>query len=577
MLSKVNIRLRRCNLHWLLLLLFAFIVCAPLTYPGYFQTHSGFLPVYNLYDLEAGGWSLRWAPVVGRDFDLLRGEGPLPYLLAEAARWLGAGGIVAVKAVFGLGLALGALGMYGWTRQQLGSRGALLAALVYVCWPYALATVYVRGALAETLFLGLSPWTLWALQRGARGEGRGAILAGGVALLVWTQPGLALWATVALLAYGLAVKNGGQETALEPEAVRNGRETASERGRHWALIVGGALGGLLLGALGLWPLMRARGLGGTDIAFTEHFVYAFQLLSPAWGHGVSVPGWQDDFPLQIGLVAVGLAAVALFLLATDGLGQDCRLRIADCRLQRETKEERRRTKDERSSLLIRRSLWVCLSLVLVLTFLTLTWAAPLWRLPGFSQASRTLTYPWQLLALVGPFLALLAGSVGAGLRPAPTRPAPTAYTAALIALTLLSSYGYLEPRTTRYEPGAAPLAVLGDNQILLLDAQMEGPLQPGRTVRLGVRWQPLRPLSRDYTVFVHAVDEAGQRWGQQDTQPQSGTYPTSQWQVGEVIEDRYELRIAADGPPGDYHLNLGLYEWQSGERMRVGDDDKVKL
>ncbi|MDH7486249.1 MAG: hypothetical protein QHJ81_08210 [Anaerolineae bacterium] len=522
----------RIDRHWPLLLLFAFIVCAPLTYPGYVQTHSGFLPVYNLYDLEAGGWDLRWAPVVGRDFDLLRGEGPLPYLLAEAPRWLGAGGVTVVKIVFGLGLSLGALGMYGWTRQQLGRRGALLAALVYLCWPYALATVYVRGALAEALFFGLFPWTLWALRRGVA-------LAIGVALLVWTQPGLALWAALALLVYGLAVKNGGQETA-------------SEQGRHWVLTVAAVLGGLLLGAAGLWPLAATRGLGGTDVAFSKHFVYPFQLLSPAWGHGVSGPGWQDDFPLQLGLMAVGLATVAVVLLSRSAAPRGAYGRAP-----------------------LQGSLGLCL----VLTFLSLTWAAPLWRLPGLSQASRTLTYPWQLLALVGPFLALLAGSAvtlglehesedTAGLRP---------YTAALIALILLSSYGYLEPRTTRYEPGAAPLAVLGDNDLLLLDAQVEGSLQPGRTVRLRVHWQPLRPLAKDYTIFVHAVDETGQRWGQQDTQPQSGTYPTSQWQVGEVIEDRYELRIAADGPPTGYHLDLGLYDLQTGERMRVGKDNRVVI
>jgi len=573
----------RNHLHWLLLLLFTFIICAPLTYPGYLQVHSGFLPVYNLYDLEAQG-GLTWAPVVGRDFDLLRGEGILPYALAEAIRWLGASGVTAVKVVFGLGLGLGALGMYGWARRLLGGRGALLAALVYGCWPYGLATVYVRGALAETLFLGLLPWTLWALQRLLDGCHRwGAVLvAGSVALLSWTQPGLALWAAVALLAYELpsfsrseiALK-GSPDPRLGPgsddpgqaksDSLRQGtwRAQMEERHRPSAIshLLAGVLGGLLLGAIRLWPLAAARGMGGTAIIFSEHFVYPFQLLSAAWGHGLSIPGWRDDLPLQLGLVAVGLAAVAVYLLAGGPV----------------LKHRAERAKPAGSGLALVPTLWACAGLVLVLTFLTLTWAAPLWRLPGLSWVGRALTYPWQLLALVGPFLALLAGSVvplglgqkgeGEGLP----------LWAALIALTLLSSYGYLEPRTTRYEPSAAPLAVLGENEILLLDAQVEGTLRPGHTVRLSVHWQPLRPLAKDYTVFVHAVDETERIWGQQDTQPQSGKHPTSQWQVGEVIEDRYELRIAADGPPEGYHLNLGLYDWQSGERMRVGDDDKIVI
>lgn len=540
MLRKMgrNTRRRQFDPHWLLLLLLSLVVCAPLTYPGTFQVHSGFLPVYNLYDLEAQHGGLSWAPVVGREFDLLRGEGPLPYFLAEATRWLGAGGVAAVKIIFGLGLVLGALGMYGWTRRVLGDRGAMLAALVYACWPYVLATIYTRGALAEALFLGLLPWTLWALQRLLDGHHwSAALVVVGVALLAWTQPGLALWAALVLLAYGLALH------------------------RHrWPLIVAGVLGGLLLGAAGLWPLAAAHGLGRRPIVFSEHFVYPFQLLSAAWGHGVSIPGWQDDFPMQIGLIAVGLAAVAIFLLVTGSTlnrGIDTQGQVSDLPLQAPP--------------------WTSLGIALVVTFLTLTWAAPLWRLPGLAQASRTLTYPWQLLTLVGPFLGLLGGSVVTlGLGRMDWGESLPLW-AALIALTLLASYGYLQPLTTRYEPGAAPLAVLGENELLLLDAQIEGPLQPVQAVQLCVRWQPLRPLAKDYTVFVHALDETEQRWGQQDTQPKSGEYPTSHWQVGEIIEDCYELHIAADGPPGGYHLILGLYDWQTGDRMRVGDDNKVVI
>jgi hypothetical protein len=529
MLSKLSdaLQSRRLDGCWLLVVVFTFIVAAPLTYPGTLQAHSGFLPLFNLYDLETHGFSLTWAPVVGREFDLLRGEGGFPYLLAEALRWLRASGVTAVKAVFGLGLFLGALGTYGWARQLLSRRAALLAALLYACGPFGLATLYLRGALAETLFLGLLPWSLWALQRTLDGHRWGpAALALGVALLIWTQAGLGLWAVAALLAYGLAAHT-----------------------RRWPATTAGLLGGLLLGAIGLWPLAAGRGIGGSPTPFVEHFVYPFQLLSGAWGRGVSVAGWQDDFPMQIGLVAAGLALLALSWLVAVPKGQR---QAAKARV-----------------------LWTCAGLSLALIFLTLTWAAPLWRLPGLVQASSALTTPWQLLGLLGPFLALLGGSaVALGLERLPERRALPLW-AGMMALTLLSSTPYLQPLTTRYEPAAAPLAVLGDNELLLLDAQVEGALRPGGKVQLAVRWQPLRPLAQDYTVFVHALDESDRRWGQQDTQPQSGEYPTSSWQVGEIVEDDYELDLAADGPVEGYHLTLGLYEWQTGQRMRVGEDDKV--
>jgi len=522
-----NRRGRRFDLHWLILLLLILIVCAPLTYPGTIQAHSGFLPLYNLYHLETKGFTLTWAPTVGRAFDLLRGEGPLPYLLAELLRGLGASGVAAVKAIFGLGLLAGGLGMYGWGRRRLGRRGALLAALVYACWPYGLATLYVRGALAETLFLGILPWALWGLRSlQHRRPWAAAAVALSLALLIWTQAGLALWAAVVLLAYGLLTQ---------------------QRARLWT--VAGMAAGLLLGAAGLWPLMAERGPGASGVHFADHFVYPFQLLSPAWGQGTSVPGWMDSFPLQVGFVAVGLAVLAVIWLST--------LPKAD-----------RQPEDARP-------LWVCAGLSMALVLLALTWAAPLWRLPGLSQASRSLTYPWQLLGLAGPFLALLSGSFVTMALGRAAKSQGRVLWAALVALTLLASYPYLQPLTTSYEPGAAPLAVLGENDLLLLDAQVAGPLQPGETAVLTVRWQPLRPLPQDYTVFVHALDGALARWGQQDTQPQSGEYPTSQWQVGEIVEDSYEVRIDAAGPPESYHLNLGLYDWQTGDRMKVGDDDKI--
>ena len=515
--------------YWLLVLILALIVCAPLTYPGYFQAHSGFLPVYKLYDMEAHGISLRWVPVIGEGYDLLRGEGLLPYVLAEAVRWLGASGVAAVKIIFALGLLLGALGMYGWARRLLDRRGALLAALLYACLPYVLATVYVRGALAETLFLGILPWTLWALQRQLDGDPWATpSLALGVALLIWTQAGLALWAFAALLVYGLAIRRS-----------------------RWHLTLVGLLGGLLLGAAGLWPLVAERGLGGAASVFGEHFAYAFQLLSAGWGYGVSVPGWQDSFPLQIGLVAAGLAVLAVAWLSMGP------------RSQRQSVKTK--------------TLWVTVPLMIVPVLLTLTWAEPLWHLPGMAQVAQSLTYPWQLLALAAPFLALLGGYAATLLLRHAAQSEALPLWAALVALTLLASYPYLLPLTTRYEPAPAPAAILGENDVLLLDAEMEGSMQPGGEVRLTVHWQPLRPLAQDYTVFVHVVDASGTRWGQQDTQPLSGDYPTSRWQVGEIIEDHYDVKLAVGAPPDGYRLHLGLYDWQTGDRLRVGDDDKVEI
>ena len=156
----------------MVLLLLSLFAWAPLLYPGYLQVHSGFLPVFNLADLAASSNKLRWLPTIGVTPDLLRGEGPLAYWLALLLRPF-AGDIGAVKGIFAFSILAGGLGVAAWTRRSLAGwadrrditeRTAVLAAVVFMLWPPLLATVYVRGALAEAVLMGLVPWALWGVS-----------------------------------------------------------------------------------------------------------------------------------------------------------------------------------------------------------------------------------------------------------------------------------------------------------------------------------------------------------------------------------------------------------------------------
>ena len=165
-----------------------------------------------------------------------------------------------------------------------------------------------------------------------------------------------------------------------------------------------------------------------------------------------------------------------------------------------------------------------LATVLILTALSLTLAAFLWQ--GLPFLARTLTYPWQLVLLAGPWLAWLAGLGGRVLLELWPGEARRRWTVPLIAglltMTLLGAYGVLNPVTTGVPVPDAPVAIFGDNQIALLSAEPVGATGPGGQVKLLTRWQALRPLDQDYTVFFHAVGPDGSRWGQQDTMPQNG-------------------------------------------------------
>ncbi|NOZ05040.1 MAG: DUF2079 domain-containing protein [Chloroflexi bacterium] len=89
----------------------------------------------------------------------------------------------------------------------------------------------------------------------------------------------------------------------------------------------------------------------------------------------------------------------------------------------------------------------------------------------------------------------------------------------------------------------------------------------GAQVNLILYWQALRPMDRNYTVFVHLVDAGGQIVAQVDRQPQAYTYPTRWWAAGEVVPDEMSLELPADAPPGPYRLRVGLYDAETGERL----------
>lgn len=109
-------------------------------------------------------------------------------------------------------------------------------------------------------------------------------------------------------------------------------------------------------------------------------------------------------------------------------------------------------------------------------------------------------------------------------------------------------------------------------------------LYAGKTLNLTLYWQALAEMKRDYTVFTHLVDKEGQIWGQKDNFPAGGTRPTSGWVEGEVVVDDYSIEVREDAPPGEYAIEVGIYDLTSGERLAAFDaggerlsDDQVTL
>ncbi|MCX7839760.1 MAG: hypothetical protein N2559_09975, partial [Anaerolineae bacterium] len=114
--------------------------------------------------------------------------------------------------------------------------------------------------------------------------------------------------------------------------------------------------------------------------------------------------------------------------------------------------------------------------------------------------------------------------------------------------------------------------VFGD-QIALIGFARQDSIARGSTLTVKLFWRALKPISEDYTVFVHLVDADGKIIAQDDVQPQRGAYPTLFWDVGEIITDEHALVVPSDAALGEYRIHVGLYRREEGTRLttRVGD------
>jgi hypothetical protein len=97
--------------------------------------------------------------------------------------------------------------------------------------------------------------------------------------------------------------------------------------------------------------------------------------------------------------------------------------------------------------------------------------------------------------------------------------------------------------------------------------------QTGDHLQLTLHWRAERLLDEDYTVFIHLLDEGGEIVAQGDSQPQGGAYPTSVWDLGEVVNDPHQIALSPSLPAGRYRLAVGMYRLDTGERLPVFDSD----
>jgi hypothetical protein len=97
-------------------------------------------------------------------------------------------------------------------------------------------------------------------------------------------------------------------------------------------------------------------------------------------------------------------------------------------------------------------------------------------------------------------------------------------------------------------------------------------LKPGNDLVLLLYWRAKTPITRDYTVYVHLINDRGEMVLGEDSQPRGGRMPTTRWTPGKLVVDTHILTVASGTPVGRYHLEVGLYFLPTLERLATVDD-----
>jgi 4-amino-4-deoxy-L-arabinose transferase-like glycosyltransferase len=84
---------------------------------------------------------------------------------------------------------------------------------------------------------------------------------------------------------------------------------------------------------------------------------------------------------------------------------------------------------------------------------------------------------------------------------------------------------------------------------------------------INLYWRARERIPADFTLFMHVVDEEGNKVAQSDGQPFEGDWPTSAWEPGQTFLDLRQIAIPKQLPVGKYVVKVGWYDPATGVRL----------
>ncbi len=104
-----------------------------------------------------------------------------------------------------------------------------------------------------------------------------------------------------------------------------------------------------------------------------------------------------------------------------------------------------------------------------------------------------------------------------------------------------------------------PVGALFEDKIRLLAYSVDKQqAKPGDTIAMTLYWECLEPIDGDFKIFVHLDSTKARKTF--DHYAVGGLYPTSNWQIGDIVKDEMALTLDQSFPNGPAKLWLGFFE-----------------
>lgn len=246
----------------------------------------------------------------GFGFPLFNFYPPLPYIVGQVFRFLGATFVDTAKYTFAVAFVASGVSMYYLAKEFFGRIGGTLSAVFYLWAPYHAVDIYVRGAMNEAWALVWFPLILWTSYR---------------LIIEKKRKYISKWLTLLALSYAaLLLTHNLMVLIFTPVLGAWVLLHLYLKGRWNKLVplITSGVWSIGLAAFFTFPALfenkftqiKGQLIGYYD--YTAHFVSVRQLLfSRFWGYGASVWMEEDDMSFQIGHVHWILSLLIILFLA----------------------------------------------------------------------------------------------------------------------------------------------------------------------------------------------------------------------------------------------------------------------